>query len=129
METMEFVPTARLAVQFIFAVLFGTAAWEKIKGKSAPEWFLKSFESTFISKLPGGARLSFFLIMALESALALAFPLSVFVPALLPSALMASLFLFGALCFGLRITGDYQGSANMFIYFSTSMLCLYLLSR
>jgi len=59
--------------------------------------------------------------------LAIAFPASVFFPVLLRLALTLPLFLFGILCFGLRISGDFQGSANMFIYFGASLLSLSLL--
>jgi len=122
MDEIDFNPAVTLAIQFIFTILFGTAAWDKIKGTVAPDWFLKSFEPTVISKLPGGAKAAFWMIAALESAFAVAFPLSVAMPMILPFALVGALFFFGALCFGLRITGDFQGSANMFIYFAVTLL-------
>jgi hypothetical protein len=124
MEDTEFLPIATLAIQFIHTVLFGTAAWDKIKGKKVPEWFVKSFEPTFLSKLPGGSKAQFWFIAGVEAVLALCFPLSIFLPVLLPYALLASMFFFGVLCFGLRITGDFQGSANMFVYFTASIFSL-----
>ncbi|MBU6154090.1 MAG: hypothetical protein KGP28_07295 [Bdellovibrionales bacterium] len=124
MEETDYTPIAILAIQFLHTVLFGTAAWEKIKGRKVPEWFLKSFEPTFLSRLPGGSQAQFWVIAGIESILALSFPLSVVVPELLPYALLTSLFLYGILCFGLRLIGDFQGSANMFIYFAASSYSL-----
>lgn len=124
MEEIDFNPTMILAIQFIHTVLFGTAAWDKIKGKTVPDWFLKSFEPTFLSKIPGGPRAQFWGIAIVETILALCFMLSIAIPEILPFALLASLFLYGALCFGLRLIGDFQGSANMFIYFAASSYCL-----
>ena len=127
MEDLDLTTATSLAIRLIYTILFGTAAWDKIKGKVTPEWFLKSFEPTFISKLPGGARSAFWLITGAETLLAIAFPLSLIFPILLPYALLSSMFLFAGLCFGLRITGDFQGSANVFIYFAASILSLSIL--
>jgi hypothetical protein len=124
MEESDFLPIATLAIQFIYTVLFGTAAWEKIQGTTVPEWFVKSFEPTFLAKLPGGARAQFWMITGIESILALCFPLSIVIPDLLPYSLLASMFFFGMLCFGLRLTKDFQGSANMFIYFTATIFSL-----
>ena len=127
MDTFDLHSLRNLAIVFIYTVLFATAALDKLKGGRAPDWFVKSFDNTLVSKLPGGAVMGFWIIALLETALAIAFPASVFVPVLLRLALTLSLFLFGLLCFGLRISGDFQGSANMFIYFGASLLSLSLL--
>jgi hypothetical protein len=124
MEESDFTPIAILAIQFIHTVLFATAAWDKIKGKTVPDWFLKAFEPTLLSKLPGGSRAQFWMITGIEAILAISFPLSLVIPELLPYALLGSLFLYGILCLGLRLTNDFQGSANMFIYFATSLFSL-----
>lgn len=116
------------AIIFIYALLFGTAAYDKWKTLSTPEWFIKQFENTFIKKLPGGASVGYWVIASLEALLALTFIVSVFNFVLLPYALLGSLFLFGILLFGLRITYDFQGSANMFIYFGTTLLSLFFVT-
>ena len=128
MEETELTPYVILAIQFIYTILFGTAAWDKIQGKTVPEWFIKSFEPTFLSKLPGGARAQFWMIAGMESILAVGFPLSVVLSDILPFLLLASMFFFGILCFGLRITKDFQGSANMFIYFTATIFSLSIFS-
>jgi hypothetical protein len=116
------------AIIFIYILLFGTAAFDKWKSLTTPEWFIKQFEKTFISQLPGGAKFGYWLIASLEAILALAFVVSIFNFVILPFALLGSLFLFGILLFGLRITYDFQGSANMFIYFGTTLLSLFLVT-
>lgn len=115
-----------IAIILIFTVLFGTAAFDKFKTLKTPEWFVKQFENTIIAKLPGGAVFGYWQIATLETLLTLAFLTSLFMPAVLPYALTGALFLFGFLCFGLRIVSDFQGSANMFIYFTATLVSLFV---
>ena len=115
------------AIIFIYSVLMGTAAWDKIKGMKAPDWFVKQFEKTMIAKMPGGAALGFWLIALSEAALTIGFISAIFAPELLVWALTGSLFLFGILCLGLRLINEFQGSANMFIYFGATLLSLMVL--
>ena len=124
----SFQPILNFAIIFIYTLLFGTAAFDKWKTLSTPEWFIKQFDNTFIKKLPGGASVGYWVIALIEGLLALAFIVSVFNFAVLPYALLGSLFLFGILLFGLRITYDFQGSANMFIYFGTTLLSLFFVT-
>ncbi len=116
------------AIIFIYVLLLGTAAYDKWKSLSTPEWFIKQFENTFIHKLPGGASVGYWFIATFEALLAIVFLISIFNFVLLPYALLGSLFLFGILLFGLRITYDFQGSANMFIYFGTTLLSLFIVT-
>jgi len=117
------------AIIFIYVLLFGTAAYDKWKSLSAPEWFIKQFEKTFVSRMPGGAAAGYWLIASIEALLTVFFLISMFNFVLLPYALVGALFLFGLLLFGLRITYDFQGSANMFIYFGTTLLSLFLVMQ
>jgi hypothetical protein len=116
------------AIIFIYAVLLGTSTYDKWKSLTTPDWFKKQFENTFISKLPGGATLGYWFIATFEAVLTMAFLASFFSAAILPFALVGSLFLFGVLLFGLRLTYDFQGSANMFTYFGTTLVSLYLVT-
>ncbi len=116
------------AIIFIYVVLFGTAAFEKWKSLSTPEWFTKQFANTFIGKLPGGAAVGYWIIACFEALLAFCFLFALFNSVFLIYALLGSLFLFGFLLFGLRITYAFQGSANMFTYFGVTMLALFLVS-
>ncbi len=116
------------AIIFIYVILFGTASFDKWKSLSTPDWFIKQFENTFISKLPGGASVGYWFIATFEALLTVVFLISIFNFVLLPYALLGSLFLFGILLFGLRITYDFQGSANMFIYFGTTLVSLFFVT-
>lgn len=116
------------AIIFIYAVLLGTSTYDKWKSLTTPEWFKKQFENTFISKLPGGATLGYWFIATFEAVLMIAFLSSFFSMAILPYALLGSLFLFGVLLLGLRLISDFQGSANMFVYFGTTLVSLYLVN-
>lgn len=119
-------PYLNFAIIFIYVLLFGTAAFDKWKTLATPEWFHKQFENTFINKLPGKASVGYWIIATFEAVLTLVFIISIFNFAFLPYALLGSLFLFGILLFGLRITYDFQGSANMFAYFGTTLVSLFL---
>lgn len=121
----SFQPIVNFAIIFIYVLLFGTASYDKWKTLSTPDWFIKQFDNTFVKRLPGGAKLGYWVIASLEALLTLVFVISVFNLGLLPYALLGSLFLFGILLFGLRITYDFQGSANMFVYFGTTLLSLF----
>lgn len=123
-----FQPILNYAIIFIYVLLFGTAAFDKWKTLAMPEWFGKQFENTFINKLPGKASVGYWLIAILELLITITFIVSIFNFAFLPYALIASLFLFGVLLFGLRITYDFQGSANMFIYFGTTLISLFVVT-
>ena len=122
--TLDILLLKKLAIILIFSVLFGTAALDKLKSMTVPEWFIKQFEPTLIAKLPGGARFGYWMIATFELMLFASFLASIAFPLMLPYTLTGSLFLFAALCFGLRLAGDFQGSANMFIYFAASLISL-----
>lgn len=125
---MEFQSIVNFAIIFIYTVLMGTSAVDKWKSLSTPEWFSKQFEKTIINRLPGKASVGYWLIATAEALLTIAFIISALNFAILPFALLGSLFLFGILLFGLRITYDFQGSANMFVYFGTTLLSLFLVT-
>jgi hypothetical protein len=124
MQSIDIIQLKKLAIILIYTVLMGTAAWDKVKGMKAPEWFVKQFENTIIAKMPGGAVFGFWVIAIFESLLTLCFVGALFNSGLLAWALTGSLFLFGILCFGLRLINEFQGSANMFIYFAATLLSL-----
>ena len=117
-----------LAISLLYLGLWGTAAYGKWSSLKTPEWFLKQFENTFFAKMPGGIPLSYWGIGCAELTLAALFLASIFWATLLPIALIGSLFVFAGLIVGLRITFDFQGSANMYTYFSTTLLCLWFLT-
>jgi hypothetical protein len=116
-----------IIIVFLFSILFGTAGLDKFKTLQTPEWFIKQFDRSFLSRFPRLLAFSYWKIAAFETLLAIAFVSSLFVPGILPLALLGGMLLFGFLCFGLRMIGDYQGSANIFIYFTASLVALYVI--
>jgi len=122
----ELQPIINYSIIFIYVLLFGTAAIDKWKTLSTPEWFCKQFENTIINRLPGKAAGGYWMIAIFELLITLTFIAALFNFALLPYALIGSLFMFGILLLGLRLISDFQGSANMFIYFGTTLISLYV---
>ena len=117
-----------LAIILIYAILLGTSAYEKLKSFTIPEWFTKQFATTPIGKSAFLTKSSYWVIAFIELALTICFISSMFSPACLAWALIGSLFLFSILCFGLRLSYDFQGSANMFTYFGCTLISLYLVT-
>lgn len=126
-----------LPIYCLFIGTFGQASSEKFLSGGVPDWFRKQFEPTFVSKLPGGLTAQYYLIACLEATVVLLFLLSLgtmeFLPFhdvhLLKSALVLSLFAFFALGFGLRVSGDFQGAANLFSYFGVTFLIFIYVDR
>lgn len=116
------------SIIFIYTILFGTAAFDKLKSLRTPEWFINQFSNTFIAKIPAGAKVAYWLIALYELVLTLSFIASILNMSLLPIALTGALFIFGILLFGLRLTSDFQGSANMFIYFAATLISLFFVT-
>lgn len=127
MFNLDLIMARNFLIIFIFAILFGTAGFDKLKTLQTPEWFIKQFEKTFLGKMPAIIKLAYWKIAIFEALLAIAFIASLFVPGLLQIALLGGMLLFGFLCFGLRLISEFQGSANMFIYFTASLVALYVI--
>ena len=133
--TTKILTARNLAITLIHLMLFATAGFDKFKSLQTPEWFVKPFANTFIAKLPGGAAAGYWAIGIFELALSAMFLAALvrleFVAGndhqILSLGLTSALFLYCMLGLGLRLTADYQGSANIFAYFGATTLCLYLL--
>ncbi len=106
----------------VFISIFLLAGGQKLGG-GVPEWFVKQFAGTFLGKLPQA--FPYYSIAVLELGVAVLFAVSAvrgeFLPGPTPVFLLAGLllaqFTFFALGFGLRVAGDFQGAANLFMYF------------
>lgn len=114
----------RLAIIFIYAILLGTSAWDKIKTRNVPDWFMQQFSKSFLGPYPMLIKAAYWQITALECLLFVGFLGSLIFPGILLISLVTALFLFGILCFGLRISYDFQGSANMFTYFAATLISI-----
>ncbi len=123
-----------IAIYFVYLSTFITVSIQKWKS-GLPDWFANQFKNTFIAKLPGGVAAGFWSITILETAVAISFLIALFtgewsfeqplVWMQFGTALAA--LTFGALGFGLRISGDFQGAANLFIYFTASLIVIIFL--
>lgn len=114
----------KIAIIFIYSVLFGTSALDKIKSLAVPDWFIQQFSKTPLATFPFLIKGGYWMITLLESLLFIGFASSIIFPGFLIYSLLLSLFLFGILCFGLRISFDFQGSANMFTYFAATLVSI-----
>ncbi len=126
-ESIKLVP-----VYLLFVGTFLQAGMEKFFSGGVPEWFTKQFAGTFLNAFPGALKIQYYAIAALEILVVVFFLISGFRLEFLPggsrdflrAALVLALFTFFALGFGLRISGDYQGAANLFMYFGVTFLIL-----
>jgi hypothetical protein len=117
-----------LPVYGMYLTLLGQSALSKIADFGVPEWFLKQFSHTVLDAFPGALALNFFAIAALELVLTALFLVSLLRREFLPNhtrpflkaGLWGSAWLFVALGFGLRMTGDFNSAAQAFVYFIVS---------
>jgi hypothetical protein len=121
-----------LPLYCVYLPIFGMAAMSKWRElpHGAPEWFQKQFEGTFLNFFPGALTANFYLIALLETLVTLAFVTSLlrreFLPGRSKSVLTLSFFgaevVFAMLGFGLRIAGDFHGAAELFAYFTLTLV-------
>lgn len=133
MGKLHFVDSIKLIpVYFLFIATFLQASMEKFFSGGVPEWFQKQFANTFLNAFPGALSVQYYAIAVMELMVVVLFIVSGFQLEFLPggtrgflqAALVLALFTFFALGFGLRISGDYQGAANLFMYFGVTFLIL-----
>ena len=124
-ESLKLIP-----VYLLFLGTFGQASSEKFLSGGVPAWFLGQFEKTKLNLFPGSLTIQFYLIACLEALVVVAFLMSAghleflmgHPKTYLKAGLVLALFTFFALGFGLRMSGDYQGAANLFSYFGVTFL-------
>jgi hypothetical protein len=96
----------------------------------APEWFLKQFGGTLLDVFPGSITLNYYLIATFEMFVTLGFLGSLIRREFLPgrakpwliTSLFVAQFVFVALGFGLRLTQDFHGAFELFVYFGATLL-------
>jgi hypothetical protein len=126
-----------LPVYLLFLGTFGQASLEKLFSGGVPAWFVSQFEKTKLNLFPGSLSIQYYAIAALEACVVLFFLLSALNgeflaghdKSFLQAALVLALFTFFALGFGLRMSGDYQGAANLFLYFGVTFLLFSYVER
>lgn len=122
-------------IQLLYLNLAGITAYQKIKGLSVPNWFIKKFEPTFLNAIPYGISVSYIVITFLESAIALLIIISILkkeyqhqqAKIFLTDALQLSLVLFIILFFGSFIAEDYGNGALDFLYFIGTVVLMFIL--
>jgi hypothetical protein len=137
MEKIQFLDSVKLIpVYLLFIGTFLQASMEKFFSGGVPEWFQKQFSKTFLNAFPGSLAIQYYAIAILEISVVVLFVVSGFRMEFLSganrdflkAALILALFTFFALGFGLRMSGDYQGAANLFMYFGVSFIILAFVS-
>lgn len=126
-----------LAITLLILSTFGLAAIAKWQPMGIPDNFIDQFGSTWLASLPGGLILPYFTIAITETLAALLVIVSLakreFLsekqPVFLIASLILSLFIFVILGYGLRLTGQFGGTANTFFYFGATLLCLMYATR
>lgn len=124
--TLKLIP-----IHLLVFIYVGGSGLEKFYSGEVPEWFLVTFRPTFLARIPG-LTVSYYSIATLEITCALVALASLvrreFLPgrskALLKWSLLLCTVLFLQLGFGRRLAGEYERSANQFIYFVGFLLLL-----
>jgi len=126
-----------VAIQFLIMATFGLAAFGKWFPPGIPEHFIDQFGDTWLGSLPGGLFLPYYTIAVME-AITFFLALASFVRLewkpgknkyLLKYCLILSLFIFVILAYGLRLTSEFQGTANAFFYFGVTLFALYIVEK
>ena len=88
----------------------------------APSWFVSQFEKTILNLFPGSLALFFFVILFLEIAAVIGFAVGAFRRGFFEKSMLLSQLIFVILGFGLRITQDFHGAFECFVYFGITIL-------
>jgi hypothetical protein len=126
-----------LAIQLLLLTTFGLAAYAKFQTPLMPDSFVDQFRNTWLVNLPGGLFFSYYTIALSELSIAIVFMTSVLrfeflsgrKKTFLRTGLIMSLFVFAILAYGLRLTGQFQGTANTFFYFGATLLALWITEK
>lgn len=122
---------ALLAINLLFLMVWGFAGLGKLLG-GMPSWFESKFGSTILARVPG-LTVSFWLLTGAELVALLLGVIALFRgefvgwcrPIWLTAMLVWSLFVFLGLCFGQWLTGDFNGTFQLFTYFGITLLTLH----
>jgi hypothetical protein len=120
-----------LPVYLIFISVFGMAGLSKWLG-GIPPYFEKQFAGSILDLFPGALTVNFYFIALLETVVTLTFILSLVKREFLPSrspnilkyALVFASFVFVILHFGLILTHDHDHAAQLFFYFTGTIVVL-----
>ncbi|TVR16721.1 MAG: hypothetical protein EA391_07265 [Balneolaceae bacterium] len=126
-----------VAIQLLLLMTFGLASLGKWRTQNIPESFSDRFGETWMAALPGDLFIPFYSIVLLETVIALLIVVSIVRAEwlansnklFLKTGLVLSLFVFVMLGYGLRLTGDFGGAANLFFYFGATLIALFVVEN
>lgn len=126
-----------IAIQFLLLATFGLASLSKWREGGVPDHFYNQFGETWLSMLPGGLIIPFYSIAITETAVVVLVLISLFraewlqqsKKLFLRSALVLTLFIFVMLGYGLRLIGEFGGTANLYFYFGCTLIGLYITEK
>lgn len=122
---------ALLAINFLMLMVWGFTGLGKLRD-GMPSWFDGKFGKTILATFPGLT--ASFWLLALAETLAFVLALMALVrgeflgrrpPTWLAVMLMWSLFVFVQLGFGQWLTGEFNGTAQLFAYFGGTLVALH----
>ncbi len=124
--------SVRLAITALFLATFGLASLNKWIPFGIPDGFINDFGETWLGSLPGGLILPYYTIAITETLVVVFFVMSLFKKEFLVgtekkwmyAGLVMSLFVFVILSYGLRLIGNFGGTANTFFYFGATLVAL-----
>lgn len=115
-----------ISIYFIVAIPFFIGGWGKISpGMGAPAGIAESFQGTFLARFPG-VDVIWFILGIMELLVVVGLLISIFTGEFLPSRskpwLLATLgwalIVFASLSFGQNLSGNHEGAATQWAYFS-----------
>ncbi len=119
-----------LSIQFFFATTFYLSAWLKWS-QGVPDWFVKQFQSTWLSQAPGGLAAAYYFLAVLETLGFLGCVASIISGEFLEKGkpvlkwtLTFSLFVFVILAYGSRLSGKFDVATYNLVYFLGALHCL-----
>ncbi|TVQ05548.1 MAG: hypothetical protein EA359_02950 [Balneolaceae bacterium] len=123
-----------IAINLLYIATFGLASLRKWQTGGVPDSFRDQFSESWLAVLPGDLALPYYTIAILETLITILFIFSMFFKewqvtgkkTFMTSGLILSLFTFVILAYGLRLTGQFQGTANAFFYFGCTLIALYI---
>lgn len=121
-----------IAINLLYLTTFGLASLRKWQAGGVPDHFREQFGESWLAILPGDLALPYYTIAVVESLIVVLFVISLFRMEWKQSAskkfltygLILSLFTFVILAYGLRLSGQFQATANAFFYFGCTLIAL-----
>lgn len=124
---MQHEPLFRVIICLLYLAVIGEAGVMKFVGRTTPSWFVDQFRSTWLGRLPAAPQ--WWTIAFLEVATAALFLVALVrgepwheTQPYIEAGLLSASLVFVALCFGLRVAGDFVGAASGFVYAALSLL-------